>query len=62
MYFVFQVALDFMSTVGYHRKLFCLCSSYPRVVISADPTKTLHELGIRSNTALMVEEIVPEEE
>ena len=59
---MFQVALDFMTTVGYHRKLYCLCSSFPRTVVSADPTKTLTQLGLQRNTALMVEEIVTEEE
>ena len=56
--FSVQVALDFITSIGYHRKMYCLCTTYPRTAVSSHPSYTLLQLGITNNTALMVEEIV----
>ncbi|XP_030835326.1 UBX domain-containing protein 8-like [Strongylocentrotus purpuratus] len=57
-----QVLLNWMSKLGYHQKLYTLVMTYPRQDLSQHATDTLEEAGIDHDVALVVEEILPEEE
>jgi hypothetical protein len=50
-----QVLLDYMTLLGYHQKLYTLCTSYPRCSLSCHPDRTLQELGLDRDSILNVE-------
>ena len=51
-----------MSKLGYHQKLYTLVMTYPQQDLSQHAADTLQEAGIDHDVALVVEEILPEEE
>ncbi|KAI0223569.1 hypothetical protein LSAT2_025258 [Lamellibrachia satsuma] len=51
-----QTLLDYMTTVGYHQKVYTLMKSFPRRNLSDDLSHTLDELGLTSSLVLNVEE------
>ncbi len=54
--FCFQNLLDYMTSVGYHQRIYSLAMTYPRHVISDNPGDTLLDLNITSDIALNIEE------
>ena len=53
---ILQTLLDYMTTVGYHQKVYTLMTSFPRRNLSDDLSHTLDELGLTSSLVLNVEE------
>ncbi|KAK2182606.1 hypothetical protein NP493_347g03081 [Ridgeia piscesae] len=51
-----QVLLDYMTTIGYHQKVYTLMTSFPRHDLSNDPTFTLLQLDLTRAMVLNVEE------
>ncbi len=51
-----QLLLDFMTSIGYHQKLYSLALSFPRLVVSRDPNATLRDVTIDRDTTLNIEE------
>ncbi|XP_077999375.1 UBX domain-containing protein 8-like isoform X2 [Glandiceps talaboti] len=51
-----QVLIDFMTKLGFHPRIYSICTTYPRQCLTDDVEKTLEDLGLTKDVALVIEE------
>ena len=56
----FQVLFDYMTTIGYHQKLYTLLTAYPLRSLHDVKGETLEEAGITGRVKLNVDRLDPD--
>ncbi|XP_070544305.1 UBX domain-containing protein 8-like [Ptychodera flava] len=51
-----QILVNYMITLGFHPKIYCICTTYPRKCMTNDLEKTMEDIGLTTDIALVIEE------